>query len=104
MTSNQAKKVTRISFDKWLNSRKGLRDGFISVYDNAEFNPEGSSAYEVGRQIAILAKANGYKTKGILLRKKPNSDDYAWVKTRYRDIEALAQSLGFKRSKLLIRD
>lgn len=104
MTSNQANKIKVVNFDSWLNSKKGLREGFISVYDNAEFNSEGSSSYEVGRQIAIIAKANGYKTKGILLRKKPKSDDYAWVKTRYRDIESLVRSLGFDTRKLLIKD
>ena len=104
MTSNHTGKTKTVSFEKWLTSKPGLKQGFISVYDNEPFDPDVvSSAYEIGRQIAIVAKTSGFKTKGALIRKKPNSSDYAWVKTKYPELNKFAKSLGFATRELVIR-
>ena len=82
-----------------------LKFGFLSVYNEEDFDPDiNSSAYEIGRQMAIIAKAYGYKTKGGLIRRKPKSEEYAWVKTKLRELKYIARSLGYKSSGLKIRN
>ena len=102
---NTSDKSHSISFQTWLTSKHMLQVGFISVYDNEPFNPDfNSSAYEIGRQIAIEAKLLGYKTKGALIRRKPKSIEYAWVKTKYSVIELIAKSIGWRPSQMIIRN
>lgn len=103
--SNTSDKSKGVSFQVWLTSKRMLQVGFISIYENEPFNPEfNSSAYEIGRQIAVEAKLRGFKTKGGLLRRKPKSTEYAWVKTKYPELERIARSLGWRPSQLILRD
>lgn len=93
-----------VSFENWLTKYETLKMGFISVYDEEPFDPDQiSSAYEIGRQMAIVAKQRGYKTKGSLIRRQPKSTKFAWVKTKRPELENIARSLGYAPSALTLR-
>ena len=93
-----------VTFEYWLTKYETLKTGFISVYDGEPFDSEqNSSAYEVGRQMAIVAQQRGYKTKGALIRRVPKSDKFAWVKTKRPELENIARSLGYAASSLTLR-
>lgn len=105
MSNQNFKKINHVRFDMWLNKHSKLKQGFISVYDNEDFDPDiNSSAYEIGRQMAIMAKTLGYKTKGGLIRRKPNSSEFAWVKTKVKELEHIARSLGYHPKQMTIRN
>lgn len=92
-----------VKFEIWAD-KSNLKKGFISVYDEEPFDDTiNSPAYEIGRQTAILAKARGYKTKGVLLRRKPKSTQYAWVKTKINILQELIMDLGWDAKRLVIR-
>jgi hypothetical protein len=79
---NAVKGEKSVSVEQWINN-KGIREGILSIYSNEPFNYEDSRmGYEIGRQIAILAKEAGLATRGSILRKKANSDNMAIVKTK----------------------
>lgn len=93
-----------VTFEYWLTKYETLKEGFISVYDEEPFDPDqNSSAYEIGRQMAIVAKQRGYKTKGALIRRQANSTKFAWVKTKRPELENIARSLGYAASSLTMR-
>lgn len=93
-----------VSFEYWLTKYEALKTGFVSVYDEEPFDCDnGSSAYEIGRQMAIVAKQRGYKTKGALIRRQPKSTQFAWVKTKRPELENIARSLGYAPSSLTLR-
>lgn len=80
--SNVVISGTKVSVEQWINN-PGIRKGILSVYANESFDYEDNRAsYEIGRQIAMLAKAAGLATRGSILRKKPNSQMMAVVKTK----------------------
>lgn len=101
--SNHSPVTRGVSFSLWLNKYQSLMRGFISIYESEPFDYDAGSAYEIGRQMAIHAKACGHKTKGKLIRRKPNSTEYVWVKSQYKEIELIARSLGFEPRKLVMR-
>ena len=71
-----------VTLEQWINA-PSIRRGILSVYAGEPFDYEQNSAgYEIGRQIAILAKSEGLRTRGSILRKKPNSEQMAIVKTK----------------------
>lgn len=71
-----------VSLEQWINN-PGIRKGILSVYDNESFDySDNRASYEIGRQIALLAKSAGLSTRGSILRKKPNSQMMAVVKTK----------------------
>lgn len=92
-----------ITLEKWINNI-GIRKGILSVYAGEPFNYDDNRAsYEIGRQIAILAKANGLKTRGSILRKKPNSETMAIVKTKMPILKRIIYvELGFKSDQLSV--
>lgn len=93
-----------VTFEYWLTKYETLKEGFISVYDGEPFDDsQNSSAYEIGRQMAIVAKQRGYKTKGALIRRQANSTKFAWVKTKRPELENIARSLGYAPSSLTLR-
>ena len=99
--TNLPKATKAITAETWLNKHYQLKVGFVSVYDNEPFNHSNDSiAYELGRQMAIVAKASGHKTKGGLIRRKPNSNEFAWVGTKIREITYLVHSIGYKPAQL----
>ena len=85
------------SMERWL-QHPALKRGFLSIYNNEPFNDtlEISQAlgYEIGRQIAVVAKANGYKTKGKLIRKVAKSERFDWVKTNKQVLIDIVYSLN----------
>lgn len=71
-----------ITIERWLNT-PGIKKGILSLYANEPFDYEDNrGSYEIGRQIAILAKSKGLSTRGSILRRKPNSQVMAVVKTK----------------------
>lgn len=80
--SNLVSKGQAVSLELWINN-PGIRKGILAIYSNEPFDyDDHRSSYEIGRQIALLAKASGLSTRGTVLRKKPNSNMMAIVKTK----------------------
>ena len=72
----------RVTLEVWINHPR-IQAGILSVYAEEPFDYiKSSPGYDIGRQIAILAKVAGLKTRGAILRKKPNSTQMAIVKTK----------------------
>lgn len=87
--------ANRYTFEDWVNRAERKR-GFLSYYNNEPFDYEGASAgYELGRQLAVMAKLDGLR-RGDVLRKKPKSDKYAFTKTKIVRLEQLAIAAGFR--------
>lgn len=104
MSNHNRVKPRGVSFEHWLTNYETLKTGFISVYDEEPFDPDQiSSAYEIGRQMAIVAKQRGYRTNGALIRRQPKSDKFAWVKTKRGELENIARSLGYAPASLTLR-
>ena len=79
---SNTKKGSKVTLEQWINS-PGIRKGILAVYANEPFDyDDNRAAYEIGRQIALLAKEAGLTTRGSVLRKKPNSQQMAIVKTK----------------------
>lgn len=79
---SNTRKGIKVTLEEWINT-PGIRKGILAVYANEPFDYEDNRAsYEIGRQIAILVKEAGLNTRGTILRKKPNSQQMAIVKTK----------------------
>jgi hypothetical protein len=84
-----------ISFDVWLNSYPEKVRGFMSVYNDEPFDYDrGTPAYELGRQLALLAKLDGLR-RSDLVRKRPKIEAYAFTKTKIHLVEQIAVLAGF---------
>lgn len=80
--SNLSKSSKTVSLETWINHPQ-IQIGILSIYAGEPFDDtRNSPGYEIGRQIAILAKNAGLMTRGAILRKKPNSSQMAIVKTK----------------------
>lgn len=80
--SNIVTKSQRVPLEVWINNPR-IQVGILSVYADEPFDYTISSpGYDIGRQIAILAKLAGLHTRGSILRKRPNSNQMAIVKTK----------------------
>jgi hypothetical protein len=92
-----------VTLEQWINN-PGIRKGILAVYANEPFDYEDNRAsYEVGRQIAILAKEAGLKTRGAILRKKPNSEQMAIVKTKMPLLQNIIyKQMQYKPSQLKV--
>lgn len=92
-----------VTLEQWINT-PGIRKGILAVYANEPFDYEDNRAsYEIGRQIAILAKQEGLNTRGTILRKKPNSQQMAIVKTKMPILsEIVYHRLSFKPDHLRV--
>jgi hypothetical protein len=101
--SNVQKENNTVPLERWINNRN-IRRGILSVYANEPFNyDDDSRGYEIGRQIAICAKAMGFKTRGTILRKKPNSEQMAIVKTKLKALTwIIYYDLGFSTGQLSV--
>jgi hypothetical protein len=93
----------KVTLEQWIN-HPGIRKGILSVYANESFDYEDNrGSYELGRQIAILAKEAGLSTRGAILRKKPNSNNMAIVKTKLPILtDIVYRQLMFKTSQLVV--
>ena len=89
--------------EKWINNRY-IQQGILSLYAGDPFDYDNVSlGYEIGRQIAILAKSRGLHTRGSILRRKPNSHQMAIVKTKMTILHDIVyKELGFKPSRLTV--
>jgi len=94
---------TSVTLEQWINN-PGIRKGILSSYASEPFDyADNRAAYEIGRQIAIIAKGKGLKTRGSILRKKPNSQLMAIVKTKLPILQNIVYyELGFKPSQLAV--
>lgn len=103
MSNQFVGKPVNLSFAAWINA-PGIHKGILSVYADELFDyNDNRHSYEIGRQIAILAKTAGLKTKGSLIRKKPNSNTYAIVKTKYPVlVDIILNKLMLDQKKLII--
>lgn len=82
--SNLGERRHTVTLETWLNNPQ-IQRGIMSLYAGEPFDDRvNSTGYEIGRQIAILAKNAGLMTRGAILRKKPNSNQMAIVKTKMR--------------------
>jgi len=80
--SNLYTQSKRVSLETWINHPQ-IQMGILSLYAGEPFDDtKDSPGYEIGRQIAILAKNAGLMTRGAILRKKPKSSQMAIVKTK----------------------
>ena len=80
--SNLHKQSRTVTLEVWINNPQ-IQRGILSLYSGEPFDDtQNSPGYEIGRQIAILAKNAGLKTRGAILRKKANSSQMAIVKTK----------------------
>jgi hypothetical protein len=88
-------KGRRVSFEDWLNMRPEKVRGFLSVYNDEPFDYESDTpGYEVGRQLAVLAKQDGLR-RSDLVRKRPKVEAYAFTKTKMGRLYQLAERAGF---------
>lgn len=101
--SNITIEGARTTVEDWLNI-PSIHSGILSVYNGEPFNYDISSpGYEIGRQIAILAKSAGLKTRGTILRKKPNSQRMGIVKTKLPILnDILYRQIGFSAAQLKV--
>ena len=81
------------SFELWAERHKfHLIQGFMSVYNNEPFDYKmsdlGNRGYEIGRQVAVVAKAHGIQ-RGHFVRKAPNKEYYVWVKKNLKQLEVI---------------
>lgn len=92
-----------VTLEQWINN-PGIREGILAVYANRPFDYEDNRAsYEIGRQIALLAREAGLSTRGAILRKKPNSEQMAIVKTKMSILsEIVYRRLNFKPEHLTV--
>lgn len=82
--SNLGEKSKTVSLETWINNPQ-IQRGILSLYSGEPFDDKiNSPGYEIGRQIAILAKNAGLNTRGSILRKKANSSQMAIVKTKMK--------------------
>ena len=80
--SNLGTKSRTVSLETWINN-PNIQQGILSLYAGEPFDyKKDNTGYEIGRQIAILAKNAGLMTRGAILRKEPNSNQMAIVKTK----------------------
>ena len=80
--SNLGNHSKTVSLEIWINNPR-IQEGILSLYAGEPFDDtKDSPGYEIGRQIAILAKNAGLMTRGAILRKKPHSNQMAIVKTK----------------------
>lgn len=103
MSNDGLAESKRVGIERWLNTDPAMIEGVLSVYAGDPFDyTRDSFAYEIGRQIAVLAKTKGFKTRGTLVRKKPNSQQMAWVKTKINDVHSIVLELGHMPRSLAI--
>lgn len=87
--------IKYLTFEQWVQRPEFVR-GFLSVYNDEPFDYDtGTRRYELGRQLAVMAKLDGLR-RSDLVRKKPKVDQYAFVKTRLSRLEALAAQAGIR--------
>jgi hypothetical protein len=87
----------QVSFETWLNSYPEKVRGFMSVYSDQPFDyDKATSGYELGRQLAVMAKLDGLR-RSDLVRKRPKIEAYAFTKTKMPRLEQLAIQAGFFR-------
>lgn len=93
--SNIIGKINYHSFENWVSKPEFVR-GFLSVYNNEPFDYNTCTRrYELGRQLAVMAKTHGLR-RSDLVRKKPNSTEYYFTKTRLPRLEELAYEAGIR--------
>lgn len=84
-----------VSFETWLNKYPEKARGFMSVYSDEPFDYDtATSGYEIGRQLAVLAKLDGLR-RSDLVRKRPKMEAYAFTKTKMPQLQRLATQAGF---------
>jgi hypothetical protein len=100
---NTRKAAETVSLEKWINNNN-IQQGILSYYEGKPFDYDNNtSGYEIGRQIAILAVSYGLKTRGLILRRKPNSQQMAIVKTKMPILQKIVyREIGFKPSRLIV--
>lgn len=100
--SNTQKGVS-VGLEKWINNYY-IQQGILSFYAGEPFDYDKTNpGYEIGRQIALLAHSKGLKTRGSILRKKPNSQQMAIVKTKMNVLHNIVyRELGFRSSQLAV--
>ena len=81
--SNLGTRSRTVTLETWINNPR-IQEGILSLYAGEPFDDTKSPGYEIGLQIAILAKNAGLMTRGAILRKKPNSSQMAIVKTKMK--------------------
>lgn len=103
MSNFRNERVVQSSLEKWVNN-PGIKRGILSVYNNESFDYDSTSpAYELGRQIALLAKSKGLITRGSILRRKPNSEVMAIVKTKMTILsDIIYKELSYHPSQMVI--
>ena len=101
--TNNVKAGQAVSLERWINT-PGIRKGILAVYANEPFDySDNRMAYEIGRQIAVLAKAAGLYTRGSVLRRRPNSQVMAVVKTKMPILsDIIYRQLMFKPEQLKV--
>lgn len=92
--SNGIKGGYQVTFDRWLNHDPRMAQGFVEYFEGLPFNYDAGGRYELGRQLAVLAKLDGLR-RSDLVRKKPKSPDYAFTKTKMARLSELAHLAGF---------
>lgn len=100
--SNNINPSKSIPIERWINHPE-IQKGILAVYANEPFGYDTTTrGYELGRQIAILAKKYGLSTRGSILRKKPNSTQMAIVRTKLSIVTRIIHELGFVGKQLSI--
>ena len=93
--SNDISPSKSVPLEIWINDPE-IQKGILAVYANEPFSYDTTTrGYELGRQIAILAKKHGFSTRGSILRKKPNSTQMAIVRTKLSIVLHIIHELGF---------
>jgi hypothetical protein len=94
---------TSVGLEKWIN-HPSIQRGILSFYAGEPFDYDVvSPGYEIGRQIALLAKSHGLHTRGSILRRKANSQQMAIVKTKMTILHNIVyRELGFNSRRLAV--
>lgn len=94
--SRNFKNGNTVSLERWINN-PGVRKGILSFYANEPFDYDDNRAgYEIGRQIALLAKQYGLTTRGSVIRRHPETKILTVVKTKMPILQKIVyKELGF---------
>ncbi len=102
---NYTPRSQTVSMESYL-ANPSLVYGFRCCYDNEPFDPEiNCLGYEIGRQLGAAAKAVGYNVKSQLIRRKPNSKEFYFMKNKIKVLsQILYYEMGYRTQSLRITD
>ena len=103
--SNSIGKTRTLSLETYL-SNPSLVYGFWAYYEDEPFDYDiDCLGYEIGRQLGAAAKGLGYTVKSQLIRRKPKSKEFYFMKNKVKILaQILYYEMGYSPLNLRITD